>query len=77
MDVIPFFGTSFNFYFPVLIVVFAIFSLFNLFGRLLRLLGIKRFEFSESFQDDAIADGKLAIRKFVDAKNIQHDGMLL
>ena len=63
MEVIPFFGGAFNDFMPVLLAVFCLCTLFNVYGRILRLMGVERFEFSEDFDDETIAEGKMILRK--------------
>eukprot|EP00455_Lapot_gusevi_P053130 TRINITY_DN8222_c0_g2_i4.p1 TRINITY_DN8222_c0_g2~~TRINITY_DN8222_c0_g2_i4.p1 ORF type:complete len:525 (+),score=142.60 TRINITY_DN8222_c0_g2_i4:200-1576(+) len=58
IDVVPLFGKNFVVYFSTLIVVFCTATAFNLWGYFLKSLGVKRFEFSERYTDDVLAEGK-------------------
>lgn len=77
MEVIPFFGNSFNNYFPILIVVVALLNASNIMTKITSFLGIRRFEFRENYQDDRIAEGKLLLRKGKADIGGNDDGMLL
>eukprot|EP01006_Ploeotia_vitrea_P043220 TRINITY_DN66705_c2_g15_i1.p1 TRINITY_DN66705_c2_g15~~TRINITY_DN66705_c2_g15_i1.p1 ORF type:complete len:427 (+),score=204.91 TRINITY_DN66705_c2_g15_i1:496-1776(+) len=63
MDVVPFFGSSFTTYFPILILLFCLATLTNVYGRILKWFGAERFEYSETYSDDVIEEGKMIIRK--------------
>ncbi len=63
MDAIPVFGSSFNQYFPIFICVFAVATLFNWFTRVLKCLNIPRFEYSENFDNEHVAEGKLLLSR--------------
>eukprot|EP00549_Striatella_unipunctata_P006014 CAMPEP_0118720090 /NCGR_PEP_ID=MMETSP0800-20121206/29902_1 /TAXON_ID=210618 ORGANISM="Striatella unipunctata, Strain CCMP2910" /NCGR_SAMPLE_ID=MMETSP0800 /ASSEMBLY_ACC=CAM_ASM_000638 /LENGTH=83 /DNA_ID=CAMNT_0006627661 /DNA_START=197 /DNA_END=445 /DNA_ORIENTATION=- len=58
MDTIPFFGTSFSVYAPLLIIALGGFTLFNVYPRLLALLGIEH-EDSILVGDPETLDGKV------------------
>ena len=63
MDVVPFFGTAFNVYFPIFVGIFCLATAANLFGRILKFLGGNRFEYRKDYSDDNILEGKMLIRK--------------
>jgi hypothetical protein len=72
MDAVPFFGTGFTVYFPILISVFCVFTLFNIYGYIAKLLGVTRFEYNKSIMtDDNVIEGaallKNARRRATDA----------
>jgi len=77
MDVIPFFGTKFTVYFPVMTTAFCLCTLFNVYGRILRVLQITRFEYSENFEDDLITEGKMLLRKERRKRGLKLDQTLL
>jgi hypothetical protein len=77
MDVIPFFGASFNDYVPILICVFCLLNFLNAFGRVLKLLGMDRFEYSENFDDDRMTEGKMLLRKEKRKRGLKVDQTLL
>ncbi len=77
MEVIPFFGNSFNVYFPVVIALFCFFTLLNVYGRILKLLNIARFEYNESAEDDLVTEGKMILRSERRRRGIKTDETLL
>eukprot|EP01125_Pyxidicula_operculata_P009229 TRINITY_DN3051_c0_g1_i2.p1 TRINITY_DN3051_c0_g1~~TRINITY_DN3051_c0_g1_i2.p1 ORF type:complete len:592 (+),score=104.90 TRINITY_DN3051_c0_g1_i2:15-1790(+) len=56
-------------YFPLVLVVFGIIHIFNLHNKLLSLCKIKRFDFSENFNDSQIEEGERIVRREKQARN--------
>jgi len=56
MDVVPFFGSGFTVYFPILVSLVCAVTLFNVFARLAKLLGVTQFDYSRT--SAAIGDVK-------------------
>ena len=77
MEVIPFFGNSFNVYIPIVIAIFCCFTLFNIYGRILKLLNISRFEYDESAADDLVDEGKMLLRTERRRRGMRADDTLL
>lgn len=77
MNVIPFLGTSFNNFLPIVIALFCFATLFNVFSRVLRVLHVPSFEYGEDFQDDAIAEGKMLLRKEKRKRGVKMEEPLL
>jgi hypothetical protein len=64
MQAVPFFGSTFNNYLPLLVLIFCLLTLFNVFGRLLSFLQISHFKHSETFQDDGtMSEGRILLKR--------------
>lgn len=63
MEAIPFLGSSFNQYFPIFICVFSVATFFNWFTRILKCLNIPKFEYSESFENEHVTEGRLLLQR--------------
>lgn len=63
MDVVPFLGTDFYVYFPIFIAVFCLANVLNLYGRALKLVGVTNFDQRSGFADEAVAEGRMRVRK--------------
>lgn len=83
MEVIPFFGSDFNTYFPVLIAIFCFLFLCNVMKRVMRCFNVDQFEYSVTGEDEHVAEGKLLVRKekrrrgLVENHNVQQINNLL
>ncbi|GAB5369383.1 hypothetical protein AAMO2058_001399800 [Amorphochlora amoebiformis] len=64
MDVVPFFGSAFNTYLPILISIFCLCTLFNVYNRLLRFLGIQQFSYGGRNDPDKLLEGKKIVASF-------------
>lgn len=62
IDSVPVLGNDFIKYFPLTLVVFSGLNLLQVYTRLLSLLGLDRFRFSESYEDDRVEEGKERLR---------------
>jgi LMBR1-like membrane protein len=58
MNIVPVVGNTFNWFFPALLVLLCVVTFFNLGGRVLTLLKIKRFQFTDTFNDTQIDEGR-------------------
>lgn len=58
INLVPVFGTSFNNFFPITLVVLCLFHALNLYARILNMLGLKKFVFEQNYSDDRIDDGR-------------------
>lgn len=63
MAVVPILGGTFNTYVPIMLAVVVLFTLFNLYSRIASLLRIKRFQFSESMNDETVEEGGEILRR--------------
>ncbi len=61
MDVVPFFGSSFHDYFPILITILCVGSLLDLYERILRCLSQGSFECKLRMDEDQLKEGKLLL----------------
>lgn len=61
MKQIPLFGTSFNEWCPIIVLIVALLTLFNLHGRILRCLGAVRYDSAGAGK--VTADEELALRE--------------
>jgi LMBR1-like membrane protein len=62
MDIVPFFGSSFTVYFPMIILLCCIATFFNFYGKFLRMVGASPFEYKSEFESDQIEEGRVLIR---------------
>mmetsp|Transcript_6882 Transcript_6882/g.17357 ORF Transcript_6882/g.17357 Transcript_6882/m.17357 type:complete len:785 (+) Transcript_6882:126-2480(+) len=58
MNIVPVVGNTFNWFFPALLTLLCVSTFFNLGGRVLSLLKIKRFQFTDTFNDTQIEEGR-------------------
>jgi hypothetical protein len=63
IDIVPIFGSGFTLFFPLVLIIFCLLILFNIHGKLLNFIGLKQFQFTESFADDRIEEGKKLLRE--------------
>jgi len=66
MTVVPIFGSSFNHYAPLIMVILCLFTLFNGFARVLKLLGIEHEDIANMDDPDSadkITEGRLLIMR--------------
>eukprot|EP00003_Mantamonas_plastica_P022724 TRINITY_DN3922_c0_g1_i3.p1 TRINITY_DN3922_c0_g1~~TRINITY_DN3922_c0_g1_i3.p1 ORF type:complete len:616 (+),score=161.65 TRINITY_DN3922_c0_g1_i3:283-2130(+) len=63
MNVIPFFGTEFNLYFPIFVALFCLATLFNVATKCAVALNINKFKFEEDYQHQDIERGKQLIER--------------
>eukprot|EP00468_Gymnochlora_sp_CCMP2014_P002413 CAMPEP_0167760150 /NCGR_PEP_ID=MMETSP0110_2-20121227/11428_1 /TAXON_ID=629695 /ORGANISM="Gymnochlora sp., Strain CCMP2014" /LENGTH=438 /DNA_ID=CAMNT_0007646633 /DNA_START=270 /DNA_END=1586 /DNA_ORIENTATION=+ len=64
MEVVPFFGSAFNSYLPILISIFSLCTFFNVYYRLLKFLGIEQFSYSTTNDQDRLEEGKKHVAAF-------------
>eukprot|EP01130_Rhizamoeba_saxonica_P014692 TRINITY_DN6433_c0_g1_i1.p1 TRINITY_DN6433_c0_g1~~TRINITY_DN6433_c0_g1_i1.p1 ORF type:complete len:669 (+),score=76.56 TRINITY_DN6433_c0_g1_i1:63-2009(+) len=58
MSVVPFLGNNFQIYFPIAVFLFTFATLFNLGNKVLSLCRVKKFQFSEDYEDGRIDEGR-------------------
>jgi len=64
MDVVPFFGSAFNTYLPILISIFCLCTFFNVYGRILHFMGIEQFTYWSTNDVDKLQEGKAHVEAY-------------
>ena len=77
VDIVPIFGAEFTLFFPVILVVLCFLILTNFHGKLLTCLGLKQFQFTETFNDERIEEGKKSLQKGLFKKNYSSKNLKL
>jgi len=63
MDDVPLLGSANTYFFPILLVILIVFNALDLYSKILNSVGLKKFEFADSFDDRRIDQGKELISK--------------
>ena len=63
IDVVPFVGSEFATFFPLLLLVFAALNFFQVYGRVMSGLGLGSLSFSGKIRSDKVSDGKLIVTR--------------
>lgn len=54
MDDVPILGSANTYFFPMILIMLILFNTFDIYSKILSALGLKQFEFSDSFDDELI-----------------------
>ena len=62
-DIVPVFGETFYYIFPILLILLIVINLFEVYKRISGIFGLKKFEFEDDFSHENIEEGKRLLQK--------------
>ena len=62
-NIVPVFGESFYFIFPILLILLIVFNIFDVYTWVAGMFGLQKFEFESDFDHENIEEGKRLLQK--------------
>ena len=63
MGQMPVLGTTFQIFFPILMIILIFFNAFDVYSRICKKLGLSKFQFETEFDHENIDEGKRVLQK--------------